>query len=87
MVGSPHSTDRARHRESLQLEDQAGEDDAAIARYRRILEQPRSVVALNNLAFALAVRRKASGRCPKASNRWSSADAAARLLLSAERSM
>ena len=43
-----------------QLEEQAGDDDAAIARYRRILElQPTNVVALNNLAFALAVRRNA----------------------------
>lgn len=42
-----------------QLEEQAGEDDAAIAGYRRALEvQPTQVVALNNLAFALAVRRK-----------------------------
>jgi uncharacterized protein (TIGR03790 family) len=40
-----------------QLEEQAGDDDAAVARYRRILEvQPTNVVALNNLAFALAVR-------------------------------
>jgi uncharacterized protein (TIGR03790 family) len=40
-----------------QLEEQLGDDDAAIARYRRILEvQPTDVVALNNLAFALAVR-------------------------------
>ena len=43
-----------------QLEEQAGDDDAAIARYRRILEvQPANVVALNNLAFALAVRHNA----------------------------
>jgi uncharacterized protein (TIGR03790 family) len=43
-----------------QLEEQAGEDDAAMARYRRILEvQPANVVALNNLAFALAVRHNA----------------------------
>ncbi len=43
-----------------QLEEQAGEDDAAIARYRRILElEPTNVAVLNNLAFALAVRRKA----------------------------
>ncbi|PYR00792.1 MAG: hypothetical protein DMF96_02305 [Acidobacteria bacterium] len=44
-----------------QLEEQAGEDDAAIARYRRILDvQPANVVALNNLAFALAVRHNAA---------------------------
>jgi Tfp pilus assembly protein PilF len=44
-----------------QLEEQAGEDDAALARYRRILEvQPVNVVALNNLAFALAVRHNAA---------------------------
>ena len=41
-----------------QLEDEAGEYDAAIARYRRVLElQPNHLVALNNLAYALAVRR------------------------------
>ena len=43
-----------------QLEDMAGEYDAAIARYRRILElEPANVAVLNNLAFALAVRREA----------------------------
>ena len=43
-----------------QLEEQAGEDEAAIARYRRILDvQPVNVVVLNNLAYALAVRRHA----------------------------
>jgi tetratricopeptide (TPR) repeat protein len=43
------------------LEEQAGDDDAAIPRYRRILEvQPTNVVALNNLAFALAVRHDAA---------------------------
>ena len=43
-----------------QLEEQAGEDDAALARYRRALQvQPTNVVALNNLAFALAVRHNA----------------------------
>ena len=45
-----------------QLEEQAGEDEAAVARYRAVLElQPDNVVALNNLAFALAVRRNAPG--------------------------
>ena len=40
-----------------QLEEAAGDDDAAMARYRHILEvQPTNVVALNNLAFVLAVR-------------------------------
>src|SRR5262249_36181054 len=43
-----------------QLEEQAGEYDAAITRYRHIVEMdPANVVALNNLAFALAVRRNA----------------------------
>src|SRR5262245_24515816 len=41
-----------------QLEELAGQDDAALGTYRRVLElQPTHVVALNNLAFALAVRR------------------------------
>jgi uncharacterized protein (TIGR03790 family) len=45
-----------------QLEEQVGEYDAAITRYRRIVEMdPGNVVALNNLAFALAVRRNAPG--------------------------
>jgi uncharacterized protein (TIGR03790 family) len=44
------------------LEEEAGDDDAAIGRYRRILElQPANVLALNNLAFALAVRHNAAG--------------------------
>jgi tetratricopeptide (TPR) repeat protein len=44
-----------------QLEEQGGDDDAAIARYRRILElQATNVVALNNLAFTLAVRHNAA---------------------------
>jgi Tfp pilus assembly protein PilF len=39
--------------------EQAGEYDKAIERYRTILElQPQNVIALNNLAYALAVRRK-----------------------------
>jgi uncharacterized protein (TIGR03790 family) len=43
-----------------QLEEQAGEYDAAIERYRHIVEMdPANVVALNNLAFTLAVRRNA----------------------------
>jgi uncharacterized protein (TIGR03790 family) len=48
-----------------QLEEQVGEFDAAIGRYRRIVDiDPANVVALNNLAFALAVRRNvpAEGR-------------------------
>jgi uncharacterized protein (TIGR03790 family) len=41
-----------------QLEEDAGDYDAAIARYRRVLElQPKHLVALNNLAYSLAVRR------------------------------
>jgi len=44
-----------------QLEEQLGDDEAAIAQYRRILEvQPANVVVLNNLAFALAVRHNAA---------------------------
>jgi Tfp pilus assembly protein PilF len=44
------------------LEEEAGDDDAAIARYRHVLElQPANVLALNNLAFALAVRHNAAG--------------------------
>jgi Tfp pilus assembly protein PilF len=43
-----------------QLQEEAGEHDAAIAHYRRALEvQPASIIALNNLALALAVRRNA----------------------------
>ena len=43
-----------------QVEEQVGDYDAAIARYRRIVRiDPANVVALNNLAFALAVRRQA----------------------------
>jgi uncharacterized protein (TIGR03790 family) len=43
-----------------QLEESDGQYEAAIARYQRVLEiQPNNVVALNNLAFALAVRRNA----------------------------
>ena len=42
------------------LEEEAGDYDAAIQRYRRILEiQPNRLEALNNLAYALAVRRNA----------------------------
>jgi uncharacterized protein (TIGR03790 family) len=44
-----------------QLEEQVGEYDAAIARYRRVVAiDPANVVALNNLAFALAVRRSSA---------------------------
>jgi tetratricopeptide (TPR) repeat protein len=40
------------------LEEKAGAYDAAIGRYRRVLElQPGNIVALNNLAYALAVRK------------------------------
>ena len=43
-----------------QLQDLLGDYDAAITSYRRLLElQPDHIVALNNLAYALAVRRKA----------------------------
>ena len=42
------------------LEEAEGLHDAAIARYQRIVEgQPANVIALNNLAYALAVRRNA----------------------------
>jgi uncharacterized protein (TIGR03790 family) len=44
------------------LYDRAGKFDAAIDRYRRILDmQPNLTVALNNLAYALAVHRNAPG--------------------------
>jgi len=44
-----------------QLEEQAGDYDAAIEHYRLAIDaQPSNVVALNNLAFALAVRRGAA---------------------------
>lgn len=43
-----------------QLEEAVGDYDSAIARYRRILElKADDVAALNNLAYALAVRRNA----------------------------
>jgi len=39
------------------LEEQAEAYDAAIGRYRQVLElQPANIIALNNLAYALAVR-------------------------------
>jgi uncharacterized protein (TIGR03790 family) len=45
-----------------QLEEDAGDYDAAIARYWTILGlQPTSVVAMNNLAYALAVRQNRPG--------------------------
>jgi uncharacterized protein (TIGR03790 family) len=38
-----------------------GQHDAAIARYRKVLElQPKHVIALNNLAYGLAVHQKAA---------------------------
>jgi uncharacterized protein (TIGR03790 family) len=41
------------------LEEQAASYHSAIARYRQILEiQPENIIALNNLAYALAVRNK-----------------------------
>jgi uncharacterized protein (TIGR03790 family) len=43
-----------------QLEEEAGNVDASIAQYRRVLKiEPNNSVALNNLAYALAVRRNA----------------------------
>lgn len=43
-----------------QLEDELGESDTAIERYRRVLDlQPGNIAALNNLAYLLAVRRNA----------------------------
>ena len=45
-----------------QLEEKADAHEAAIVMYRRILElQPAHVIALNNLAYSLAVRRNAPG--------------------------
>lgn len=42
------------------LDDLAGDSDAAIRRYRRVLElQPKNAIALNNLAYRLAVDREA----------------------------
>jgi uncharacterized protein (TIGR03790 family) len=42
------------------LDERAGAHDAAIARYRRVLEiQPNNATALNNLAFALATHKNA----------------------------
>ena len=53
-----------------QLEEQMGDDDAALARYRRILDlQPTNVVALNNLAYALAVRHNAAGEAQSLARR------------------
>jgi uncharacterized protein (TIGR03790 family) len=48
------------------LQEQAGDYDAAVANYRGVLEaQPSNVVALNNLAYALAVHEgKASEGLP-----------------------
>ena len=44
-----------------QLEEAAGEYESAIERYRRVLTmQPNHLAALNNLAYALAVRRNAA---------------------------
>lgn len=44
------------------LEEADGLHDSAISRYRRIVElQPANVIALNNLAYALAVRRNQPG--------------------------
>jgi uncharacterized protein (TIGR03790 family) len=43
-----------------QVEEQMGEYDAAVARYRGVLElQPDNPAALNNIAYHLAVRQKA----------------------------
>ena len=43
------------------LYEQAGQYDSAIQRYRRVLElQPNLIVALNNLAFILAVQKQAA---------------------------
>jgi uncharacterized protein (TIGR03790 family) len=41
------------------LYEQAGQSDAAIARYRRVIAtQPRAAIALNNLAYRLAIEKK-----------------------------
>jgi len=53
------------HLQLALLDEGAGEREAAIAGYRRVLElQPDNVIALNNLAFALAVYKNspAEGR-------------------------
>lgn len=48
------------HLQLALLYEEAGEGDRAIDHYRRILElQPRNAVALNNLAYGLAIHRKA----------------------------
>ena len=50
-----------------QLEEADRSYDAAIARYQRILElQPSNVVALNNLAYALAARNAPAEGLPLA---------------------
>ena len=47
----------ALHLAVAELEEKAAAYDAAIGRYRKVLElQPANIVALNNLAYALAVR-------------------------------
>jgi uncharacterized protein (TIGR03790 family) len=53
-----------------QLEEQMGDDDSALPRYRRVIElQPTNVVALNNLAYALAVRHNAVGEAQSLARR------------------
>jgi uncharacterized protein (TIGR03790 family) len=55
----------AAHLQLAMLDDGSGDHEAAIAGYRRVLElQPDNVVALNNLAFSLAVYKNspAEGR-------------------------
>jgi tetratricopeptide (TPR) repeat protein len=56
-----------------QLEEQMGDDDAALARYRRILElESTNAVALNNLAYALAVRHNSAGEAQSLARRAAS---------------
>jgi uncharacterized protein (TIGR03790 family) len=56
-----------------QLEEQMGDDDSALPRYRRVIElQPTNVVALNNLAYALAVRYNAAGEAQSLARRAAS---------------
>jgi Flp pilus assembly protein TadD len=57
-LGAPTVT--ALHRQLASLAEQAGDVDAALARYRRIVDlEPDDARALNNLAYGLAVHKNA----------------------------